>query len=60
MPKSSAAFSFYVLSILLAPVSLVGYVIWVVKLLAAPHSGVSTSAQAPLSARWAMHNFGVR
>jgi methyltransferase (TIGR00027 family) len=60
MRKPSAAFAFYVLSIVLLPVSLLGYVIWVGKLLAAKPSGVSTSAQAPLSSRWAMHNFGVR
>ncbi|WP_168709336.1 SAM-dependent methyltransferase [Arthrobacter sp. PAMC25564] len=60
MRKPGAAFAFYLLSIVLLPVSLPGYVIWVGKLLAAKPSGVSTSAQAPLSARWAMHNFGVR
>lgn len=60
MRTQGAAVAFYVLSIVLLPVSLLGYVIWVGKLLAAKPSGVSTSAQAPLSARWAMHNFGVR
>lgn len=60
MRKTGAAFAFYVLSIVLFPVSLPGYVIWVGKLLAAKPSGVSTSAQGPLSARWTMHNFGVR
>ncbi|MFF2300192.1 class I SAM-dependent methyltransferase [Arthrobacter sp. NPDC058127] len=60
MRKPDAALAFYALSILLLPVSLLGYVIWVGKLLAVKPSGVSTSAQAPLSARWAMHNFGVR
>lgn len=33
---------------------------WVGKPLAAKPSGVSTSAQGPLSARWTMHDFGVR
>lgn len=60
MRKLASAFVFYVLSIVLLPVSILGYVIWVARLLAAKASGVSTSAQAPLSARWAMHNFGVR
>ena len=60
MRKTGAAFAFYVLSIVLFPVTLVGYVIWVGKLLAAKPSGVSTSAQGPLSARWTMHEFGVR
>ncbi|MCI0142769.1 SAM-dependent methyltransferase [Arthrobacter bambusae] len=60
MRKPDAAVAFYALSIALLPVSLLGYVIWVGKLLSARPSGVSTSAQAPLSARWAMHKFGVR
>ncbi len=60
MRKPDAAVAFYALNIGLLPVSLLGYLIWVGKLLAAKPSGVSTSAQAPLSARWAMHNFGVR
>jgi methyltransferase (TIGR00027 family) len=60
MRKPDAAVAFYVLIIALLPVSLLGYVIWVGKLLSARPSGVSTSAQAPLSARWAMHKFGVR
>lgn len=60
MRKPSAAVAFYALSTVLLPVSLLGYAIWVGKLLAAKPSGVSTSAQAPLSVRWAMHNFGLR
>ncbi|MGM7776749.1 class I SAM-dependent methyltransferase [Arthrobacter sp. KNU-44] len=60
MRKPDGAVAFYALSIVLLPVSLLGYVIWVGKLLSSKPSGVSTSAQAPLSARWAMHNFGVR
>ena len=60
MRKPDPAVAFYALSIALLPVSLLGYVIWVGKLLSARPSGVSTSAQAPLSARWAMHKFGVR
>ncbi|MCZ9883837.1 class I SAM-dependent methyltransferase [Arthrobacter sp. B2a2-09] len=60
MRKPNAAVAFYALSIVLFPFALLGYAIWVGKLLAARPSGVSTSAQAPLSARWAMHNFGVR
>lgn len=60
MRKLIPAVAFYTLSILLLPVSLLGYVIWVGKLLAVKSSGVSTSAQGPLLARWAMHNLGVR
>jgi len=48
---------FYIISILLFPVSLLGYVIWVGKgFLTEKPSGVSATAQDPLSARWAMHN----
>ena len=60
MRKTGAAFASSVLGLVLFPVSLLGYVIWVGKLLAAEPSGVSTSAQGQLSPRWTMHNFGVR
>jgi methyltransferase (TIGR00027 family) len=61
MPKPAAAFVFYAISILLFPVSLAGYVIWVGKwFIAGNPSGVSATAQGPLSARWAMHNLGTR
>ena len=43
-----------IISILLFPVSLLGYVIWVGKgFLTGNPSGVSATAQGPLSARWA-------
>ena len=52
---------YYIISILLFPVSLLGYVIWVGKgFLTGNPSGVSATAQGPLSARWAMHNLGTR
>jgi methyltransferase (TIGR00027 family) len=52
---------YYIISILLFPVSLAGYVIWVGKgFLKGNPSGVSMTAQGPLSARWAMHNLGTR
>jgi O-methyltransferase involved in polyketide biosynthesis len=61
MRKVIAAVAFYTLSILLFPVSLLGYVIWVGKgIFTGNPSGVSATAQGPLSARWAMHNLGVR
>ncbi len=61
MPKPVAAFVFYAISIFLFPVSLTGYVIWVGKwFLTGNPSGVSATAQGPLSARWAMHNLGTR
>lgn len=56
-----AAFFFYTLSILLLPVSLLGYIIWLANMyLAGGGSGVSRTAQGPLSARWTMHHLGTR
>ena len=56
-----AAPLFYLLSVLLFPVTLVGYVIWVGKaLITGRGSGVSGTAQGPLSARWFCHNLGTR
>ena len=56
-----AATVFYILSVLLFPVTLIGYVIWVGKaILTGRGSGVSGTAQGPLSARWFMHNLGSR
>jgi methyltransferase (TIGR00027 family) len=56
-----AATVFYILSILLLPLTLLGYVIWVGKaLLTGRKSGVSGTAQGPLSARWFQHHLGTR
>jgi hypothetical protein len=55
-----AATVFYILSVLLSPVTLLGYVIWVGKALTGGASGVSGTAQGPLSARWFEHNLGTR
>jgi methyltransferase (TIGR00027 family) len=56
-----AAAVFYILSILLFPVTLVGYIIWIGKgILSKNTSGVSATAQGPLSARWGEHNLGTR
>jgi len=56
-----AATIFYILSVLLFPVTLIGYVIWVGKsVLTGRGSGVSGTAQGPLSARWFEHNLGTR
>ncbi len=52
---------FYLLSVLLDPVTLIGYVIWIGKLLVSGRgSGVSSSAQGPLTGRWVMHQLGTR
>jgi hypothetical protein len=56
-----AATVFNILSVLLFPVTLVGYVLWIGKTyLAGRTSGVSGTAQGPLSARWFEHNLGTR
>jgi len=55
-----AATVFYALSALLFPVTLLGSVIWTGSLLAGRRSGVSATAQGPLSARWFEHNLGTR
>ncbi len=52
---------FYLLNILLFPVTLIGYVIWVGKSLRIGRgSGVSATAQGPLFARFCQHKLGVR
>jgi hypothetical protein len=56
-----AAFIFYFVFILLLPVFALGYVIWIVGALAAGrNSGVSGTAQGPLTARWFQHRLGTR
>lgn len=55
-----AAPTFYVLSVLLLPITLLGYVIWIARLLLARRSGASATAQGPLSARWVQHHLGTR
>ncbi len=55
-----AAPVFYVISILLFPISLAGYLIWVGKALLGRNTGVSGTAQGPLFARWFMHQLRTR
>ena len=56
-----AATVFYVLNVLLFPVTLIGYAIWVGKtILTGRGSGISRTAQGPLSIRWFMHHLGTR
>ncbi len=56
-----AAVVFSIINILFLPITLIGSVIVVGKLfLVGRGSGVSTTAQGPLSARWTQHQFGVR
>lgn len=52
---------FYLLSILLFPVMLLGYLIWIGKgIIAGNKAGVSATAQGPLFTRWLQHRLGVR
>jgi methyltransferase (TIGR00027 family) len=55
-----AAIIFYIVCVLLSPAMLVGYVLWVGKAYAGRASGVSGTAQGPLSARWFQHRLGTR
>ncbi len=60
-PGPIATAVFYLLSVLLFPVSLIGYVIWIGKgVLGRKTPGVSVTAQGPLTARWGEHNLGLR
>jgi hypothetical protein len=60
-PCPLAAAVFYSLSILLLPITIAGYVLWIGKaFLVGRNSGVSGTAQGPHSARWSMHNLGTR
>jgi methyltransferase (TIGR00027 family) len=59
--KLAAAIVYYILSVLLFPVTLVGYLIWVAStFLVRGTSCVSVTAQGPLFARWLAHNLGTR
>jgi methyltransferase (TIGR00027 family) len=61
LPRPIDALVFFLVCLLLFPVMLVGYVVWIATLyLGGRRSGVSTTAQGPLFARWLMHQFGVR
>jgi methyltransferase (TIGR00027 family) len=56
----AAATVFHLLSVLLFPITLIGYGIDVGALVAGRKAGVSSSAQAPLLGRWTQHHLGVR
>ncbi len=55
-----AALIFFLVCALLSPVFVIGYGFWIVKAYAGRGSGVSATAQGPLSARWFQHQLGVR
>lgn len=60
MRQSIAATAFYAISLVLAPVTVAGYVLWVAKLVTRRGTGVSGTAQAPLSTRYFEHKLGTR
>ncbi|WP_394822856.1 class I SAM-dependent methyltransferase [Pendulispora albinea] len=61
MRDALAATVFYGTNVLLAPITLAGYAIWVTKSVARGNAaGVSSTAQGPLSARYFEHNLGTR
>ena len=51
---------FFFMMILLLPVFLLGYVIWIGAMFARRKSSASATAQAPLFARWLEHHLGTR
>ena len=55
-----AALVYYLILILLLPVFLLGYVIWIGSMFARRKSSASATAQAPLFARWLEHHQGTR
>lgn len=55
-----AAVIFFLIVILLLPVFLLGYVIWIGTMVARRKSSASATAQAPLFARWMAHQMGAR
>jgi methyltransferase (TIGR00027 family) len=58
---SGAAAVFYLVNVLLFPITLVGYVLWLARIAIAQRtSEASLSAQGPLSSRVTMHALGLR
>jgi len=55
-----AAIVYYAICVLLFPVFLLGYVIWIGAMFARRKSSASATAQAPLFARWLEHHLGSR
>jgi hypothetical protein len=59
--KRQAAAIFYAVNLLLSPITLVGYAIWLARIsMSRRTSDASISAQGPLSARSTMHALGLR
>jgi methyltransferase (TIGR00027 family) len=60
MRRSVSGTAFYAFCALMSPLILIGYIMWVGKILTTGRSGVSVTAQGPLTARFSEHNFGTR
>jgi hypothetical protein len=60
MRKFVSAVAYYILCIVMSPLILVGYIVWVSRTIVSGRSGVSGTAQGPLTARFSEHNFGTR
>ena len=58
--NTTSAAVYYLLNILLFPITLIGYVLMSVSFIAGRKSGVSRTARAPLLGRWLLHNLGSR
>jgi len=55
-----AAIVYYAICVLLFPIFLLGYIIWIGTMFARRKSSASATAQAPLFARWLEHHLGSR
>ncbi len=59
--SAPAAIGFYLLNIVMFPITLIGYIIWIVGGVLMPRkSGISSTAQGPLTNRYMAHETGVR
>ena len=55
-----SAILFYVVMIVLSPLFVIGYVVWIGAMFARRKSSASATATAPLFARWLQHHMGTR
>jgi methyltransferase (TIGR00027 family) len=60
MRKLVSRVAYYILCTLMSPLIVIGYIVWVGMAIATGRSGVSVTAQGPLTARFSEHNFGTR
>jgi O-methyltransferase involved in polyketide biosynthesis len=51
---------FYIINILLSPITLIGFILQTIAVYGRRKSGVSVMAQAPLTDRWLQHKLGTR